>query len=543
MGCAGSKNSKEKKEKKNSKTSSKNAPEKNPANASVNESSKSDDAINIDRNLLNSINVHQNDIINYITFDVYDSLTNEEAYSKSNENLKTSINDVTTKAILHIKQSKAKTYSSLKALLKEQCNVSKASNPTQSLICDTVVDKISKWVEFINENKQNKEFNLNDFLANNLKKQSPEDNEQKKAEELKQAAAEKKPDEDEEKDEPIDYTKLPIYNFADANTITRRVFINLGPDRAPTIRASSHGNHFILMKKVKKTKKNGQVIEKEVPMQHDEISSMLGNCASPKANVPTGAQILKINVPESENRNCEEIKIEISSSSSSEASKVESSVVESRQTLVNGVETHSEHCERKEIQIETSETAIEQTKIEESNETIVNETKQESRTTEITIEVCKNADDHRDNDSEVPVEIEKSSTLPQQAQVPSSNENSSTDLNDVRKIKINPANLLAATLAAAIANDNNNDDTDSNLNKEEGGLNEVLKQSLLDDRFYNNHEFKEAYPINEGEKLPAKESKDAKDDGLNDAATKIQSTFRGYKTRKELNAHANGSEN
>lgn len=71
---------------------------------------------------------------------------------------------------------------------------------------------------------------------------------------------------------------------------------------------------------------------------------------------------------------------------------------------------------------------------------------------------------------------------------------------------------------------------DSQNSKDEGNMDPVLKQELLDDRFYNDHTFKNGPPVNG-------------DDTENEAATKIQATFKGEEVRKGQNEELNNGAN
>lgn len=71
---------------------------------------------------------------------------------------------------------------------------------------------------------------------------------------------------------------------------------------------------------------------------------------------------------------------------------------------------------------------------------------------------------------------------------------------------------------------------DSQTLADDGKLDPVLKQELLDDRFYNNDSFKNGPPVNGT-------------DAENDAATKIQASFKGEETRQGQNGEANTGAN
>lgn len=92
---------------------------------------------------------------------------------------------------------------------------------------------------------------------------------------------------------------------------------------------------------------------------------------------------------------------------------------------------------------------------------------------------------------------------------------------------------VSADINAADLNTNNsnsNDVTnDSHASLDDGNLEPSLKQSLLDDRFYNNDGFKNGPPVNGN-------------DAENDAATKIQATFKGEAVRGQNEESTNGAQ-
>lgn len=71
---------------------------------------------------------------------------------------------------------------------------------------------------------------------------------------------------------------------------------------------------------------------------------------------------------------------------------------------------------------------------------------------------------------------------------------------------------------------------DSQTVSDDGKLDPVLKQELLDDRFYNNDSFKNGPPVNGT-------------DAENEAATKIQASFKGEQTRQGQNGQVNTGAN
>lgn len=92
----------------------------------------------------------------------------------------------------------------------------------------------------------------------------------------------------------------------------------------------------------------------------------------------------------------------------------------------------------------------------------------------------------------------------------------------------------AETEAEDTTKDSSEEQTTTNdsqtVEQENGNMDSVLKQELLDDRFYNNDTFKNGAPVNGS-------------DAQNDAATTIQAGFKGEATRQGQNGASNNEAN
>lgn len=132
------------------------------------------------------------------------------------------------------------------------------------------------------------------------------------------------------------------------------------------------------------------------------------------------------------------------------------------------------------------------------------------------------ADVHNDNNESVKLVVEEVNKLDSSD---SAVENNSEEVTTSATVSNTEANNAEQEVKNTINLDQQNGDhtapeSEITNNKENGELDPILQQSLLDDRFYNNDSFKTEPPVNGHH--------------LNDAATVIQANLKGQAVRDEL---------
>lgn len=343
MGCTGSKQqqqqssssstsptTKPSKSKDKNKTKDKNSKNKDDkqkknvtpsASSTLNNNTKSDsekkDEIQLDRNLNNFINLHNRDIITFIVKEVKENLelkknivnkeqstvvngTDVSSVSPANVitnlvnnnnanstavnpedtqvDLDSYISDITSKALQLCKNGKTKSYTQLNKALKE--SKVPAINE-KSLICDLVVDVLHKYLIIINDNKLNKDFDLNNYITN-LKAQQQQQQQQQSLSQTPETVDTNNTSSNNNNNitsnvnninNPIAYTQTQnerVLTWNEANKVARHLFLT---SRAqPNIHASNFIEKGYILTKIKQINNDKYA---EVALTSAEIDDVL----------------------------------------------------------------------------------------------------------------------------------------------------------------------------------------------------------------------------------------------------------------------------
>ncbi|CAF0716741.1 unnamed protein product [Brachionus calyciflorus] len=549
MGCASSKpssskdkNKKNIKPKKTSQNVQSNEPNGNVThtpshklNGSDSTPSKLDKTIELSPSLIEEIDLNHQKVINYISHIVHRDLNAElinqshkppqasshhhsanlasvvlaAAVAKENDDL---IQDVASKAVFLITNKnenyQPKTYKELNESLKAAHYLFKHQN-NKNRIIDLTVDTIENSINAINQEIANRseDFSLDEFLNKNdpeivIEQLTPPETPETKVTQPIQSTPN------------LDWDSAQLLSRSQANEVARILF--LSNKARPVVHASPKAKDAYIV--------NKQVNDKEIALTKDEIDEILNrNDEQPKF-------IELVNNLE----NLSPISPNLNAPSLNDTPQVISIFSNRANNLANDLNELCEHDEN--------------VRTEEINNNYVNDTiqyepneEENFKQNEINIEYLPGAVNNAElneqsdnvNNTNDPILIYQTTTV------------------------ISKTTLIATPL-----------DTQETLDK--NILDPILKQSLLDDRFYNNDSFKTEPPVNgeaeneaavviqsafrshearqgDGDKqtessLNAEESNIEQEENYENvinpedekAAIKIQATYRGFKTRKEL---------
>jgi len=548
MGCASSKPSKSKKD-----------------NKKLNKKSKSNDTIGkvdddvyqadllipLDKNLIDQIKKNEVQVVEYITKlvqkDLYNELTkhatsrtvNEQSpdlastalavkNQQENDDL---IIDVSSKAISTIVNTQLPnttlTYKSLNTSLKNWKFASK--NQTNKVrIIDLTSDTIRNCLQSINEElKENSKFDLLSFLRQHSIITPPETPEK------------------EHSQEEIWNKNAVLMNRTKANQIARLLF--LSNKARPVIHPST-------------TIKDAYFVNRELPnktqvtITQQEIDDILNNSTyknNPHITPVTGRKLdlnsdllpRKFHENNTVKSDDEEQNVDDNTDLSKEAiSNLAANLMDPSDFQKVQVENLTENCSEPATESEsqvTSEQVVNLT-VQSTDTNVADSKPQETEfLTEIvnqinSLEASINEDTSKDTERV----IEDSTTVTPPTTPEAAPENSestevesSSNTNEVA----NNSTINEQVVADESLNDTNNSKQEESVNEDqtteaEGKLDSVLKQELLDDRFYNDNSFKSGPPVNAT-------------DAENDAASKIQAGFKGEAVRQSQNGDLNNGAN
>lgn len=579
MGCASSKPSKEKKnssanKKLNKKSRSTNdvIQETHATRETSQPSDRAETPIHLDKNLVDQIKSHEVQVVEYISKIVRSELNNELAGKAVDQN-QTAVTqqenddliiDVSSKAIYSIVNTPlpntSLTYKSLNTSLRSWKFLCK-NQTNKARIIDLTTDTIRHSLTAINEElARNSEFDLLTFIAQNSTVTPPE------------TPVKEHTQEDLWNDSAV------LMNRTKANQIARLLF--LSNKARPVIHSSTSLKDAYFVNRELKDKSQVTITQAEV----DEILNNSTYKNNPHITPVTGrkldfnSDLLKAHrsdeptisendthfvtientaaaaaamdslVDASDFEKVEVINLTIETTNdestenhNQESTSVKTELVNSNQDteflddIVNEINNLQQASTTVETSVDTdqviSETAVSATvtppTTPEANDGLV----------ELVQDIIQNSETTETNEKESKsllakgIEIVKDVIQNSEATESSEQESSSVSATEVNINETEVAKETNNTNDSINTNDECQEaSNDSQTLADDGKLDPVLKQELLDDRFYNNDSFKNGPPVNGT-------------DAENDAATKIQASFKGEETRQGQNGEANTGAN
>lgn len=518
MGCASSKpsnktkKSKDKENKENNNNNSNTNKKQTSPQHQPNESNnkQSDESIRLDRNLVDQIAQNENRIIEYIVRLVSRDFEHDLARNSSTKKAASQIaqenydlaTDITSKAVHTLKsESCPRTYKLLGDKLKQSPYLCK-NQVHKNHLCDLTVNKIKECLDTINNDSGH--IRVSDFLNAH-------------EEQHQQLTPPQTPDKQQQQQQPTPNNattsledKAVLLSRTQANELARILFLS---SRArPVVHASPKVKDAYYV--------NKQLTDNsEVTVSKKEIEDILH-----KFDEPFIFQIknlsYELNTPPSPLHNNHTSQPQ--SNSSTPFITIHQKSINTN--LLRDLNNNNSLNEEPSLTTVTHMDTTNQTNNNAQNDTTI-----EYENVNLNDSAVSNDGDH-DKDLRLAAVAVLSAMAASAAQDSSGGSNTNNDLfSDEDFVKTTVVNTTFTT--TTITNDNETTvDTEMVSSEqvqtvhadddENGSLEPILKQSLLDDRFYNNHSFKTEPPVN-GERS-------------NDAATQIQSEFRSHITREEL---------
>lgn len=474
-----------------------------PSSSSPASPSKPNKPIELTQTLIDQIEDNNQRVIDYISHIVHKDLNAEliasgnktpthhsanmasvvlaAAIARDNDDL---IKDVASKAVYLITNKNPNyvpnTYKDLNDSLKATQYLHKHQTNKHRII-DLTVDTISNSLDAINQESQKEGFNLVNFLNKNeaVKELQPSHEE---CQLTPPQTPETKVSQPQQSTPNIDWDNAQLLSRAEANEVARILF--LSNKARPIVHASPKAQDAYIV--------NKQIDNTEVTLTKGEIDEILNRYDEPKfIELVNNFDSINLSPISPQSTTTETRNVDDTPQLSSYANK----------PCINLSSDLSELSDNVEHDLNRNDEFTNVT--QDVNETIQFVSNEETdagglggdslQPSEIKIEYLPGAVNNQNEQSD--------------NAVPNSNKTSNRNSLIYETTTIITKTTLIAT------------PVESDLNLDKGALDPLLKQSLLDDRFYNNDSFKTEPPVN-GEKE-------------NEAATTIQAAFRGHEARQD----------